>query len=403
MHGSIKEILMQRAAALILCLVLGACASAPAPDQTTRLLHDQLFQPPSKPVNADDVFALSSEMRHYISTEMSTQLRVNGRRRWLLDALYSKNRLQLEFDSDMTRNAAEAFAARSGNCLSLVIMTAAFAREIGLSVRYQNVLVDETWSRSGDNYMAIGHVNLVLGEQRRDVGVGATDDDLLLVDFLPAKEARKLRSQVIGQDTVLAMYMNNRAAELLAQGKLDDAYWHTREAIRQDPGFMYAYNTLGAVYQRHRNLEQAEQVFTFALSKQPDYTEVMSNLVAVLGDLGRISDARALSNRLRQLEPFPPFMFFKEGLVAMRNQDYKTATVLFAKEVERAPYYHEFHFWLAEAYAGSGDLGQARRHLTLAMETSTTRRDHDLYAAKLAQIEQAPEGPAATVLGAPPQ
>ena len=50
----------------------------------------------------------------------------------------------------MTRNAAEAFDARSGNCLSLVIMTAAFAKELGLPVRYQNVFVDEAWSRSGD-------------------------------------------------------------------------------------------------------------------------------------------------------------------------------------------------------------------------------------------------------------
>jgi hypothetical protein len=31
----------------------------------------------------------------------------------------------------MTRNAAEAFEARQGNCLSLVIMTGAFARRWG--------------------------------------------------------------------------------------------------------------------------------------------------------------------------------------------------------------------------------------------------------------------------------
>ncbi|HQW38056.1 MAG TPA: hypothetical protein PLO00_05030, partial [Usitatibacteraceae bacterium] len=60
-----------------------------------------------------------------------------------------------------------------------------------------------------------------------------------------------------------------------------------------------------------------------------------------------------------------------------------------AKEVDRAPYYHEFHFWLAVALANLGEPEGARRHLALAMENSTTRRDHDLYAAKLQRIGSA--------------
>jgi hypothetical protein len=32
--------------------------------------------------------------------------------------------------------------------------------------------------------------------------------------------------------------MNNRAAEALVQGKIDDAYWWAREALVQSPAFM---------------------------------------------------------------------------------------------------------------------------------------------------------------------
>ena len=42
---------------------------------------------------------------------------------------------------------------------------------------------------------------------------------------------------------------------------------------------------------------------------------------------------------------------------------------------------------LAMLGLGEGDGG--RTHLALAMENSTTRRDHDLYAAKLARLKQA--------------
>ena len=63
---------------------------------------------------------------------------------------------------------------------------------------------------------------------------------------------------------------------------------------------------------------------------------------------------------------------------------------LFAKEVDRAPYYHEFHFWLAIAYVGLGDVERAHKELTIAMETSTTRNDRAVYAAKLDRIKVVP-------------
>jgi Tfp pilus assembly protein PilF len=59
---------------------------------------------------------------------------------------------------------------------------------------------------------------------------------------------------------------------------------------------------------------------------------------------------------------------------------------MFAKEVDRAPYYHEFRFWLGVAYLGLGDVDQARKQLTFALEYATSRSDHDLYAAKLDRI-----------------
>ncbi len=45
--------------------------------------------------------------------------------------------------------------------------------------------------------------------------------------------------------------------------------------------------------------------------------------------------------------------------------------------------FHEFHFWLAISLVGLGETDAARDELELALENSTTRRDHDVYAAKL--------------------
>ncbi|MEO8537925.1 MAG: hypothetical protein ABI533_10370, partial [Betaproteobacteria bacterium] len=134
-------------------LLLAACAAAPpqpAVADVDALFTDARFPRPADAVRASDVFALSPAMREYLEHDVARLARAQGSQRGLFSALTANGMLRLEYDGAITRNASQAFAARSGNCLSLVIMTAAFAREMGIPVSYQNVFVDETWSRSGD-------------------------------------------------------------------------------------------------------------------------------------------------------------------------------------------------------------------------------------------------------------
>jgi len=180
--------------------------------------------------------------------------------------------------------------------------------------------------------------------------------------------------------------MNNRAVESMSRGRLDDAYGWAREAVRQDPRFLSAYNTLGAVYWRHGNAGEAAQVFSYVLDREPANASAMSNLVPALSALGRAPESKELARKLAALEPNPPFGFYNRGLAAMQAGDFKTAKAMFAKEVDRAAYYHEFHYWLAVASLRLGDVDDARKHLAIALETSTTRNDHELYAAKLDRI-----------------
>jgi tetratricopeptide (TPR) repeat protein len=107
----------------------------------------------------------------------------------------------------------------------------------------------------------------------------------------------------------------------------------------------------------------------------------------VLRDLGRRGEADALQQQLARLDPHPPFSYFHEGMAALREHRFEAARSLFAKEVERAPYHHEFQFWLAVTYLELHDAGRATAHLKKAMEVSTTRKDHDLYAAKLDRLK----------------
>ena len=367
------------------CAALGASEGTPPP----MLLHDALFAPPSSPVRSSDVFAVSAEMRGYLRDEISAQVHAKGKEKALYDALYSRNQLKLDYDAEVTRNASEAFAARSGNCLSLAIMTAAFAQELGLTVRFQRLFSDETWTRLGDFYFASGHVNVTLGRPPSDPRVLFSERHALTIDFIPLADGKRVHAYDVTGETIVAMYMNNRAAELLARGRLDDAYWHAREAIVRDPRFTGAYNNLGVIYRRHGNVAEAEGVLRYVLALEPANTHAMSNLVILLEESGRRAEADAMGRRLASIEPNPPFHFFLLGLERMKAGDFAAARDLFRREIDRDAYNHELHFWLAMAYYGLGDAKSAREHLVIAMENSNTRGEHELYAAKLDRLRAA--------------
>lgn len=370
-------------------LILG-CASAPPAPSPVHLLADDRFAPPTERIRAEDVFALSEPMRAYIDIEMRSLLRQRGLQQGLVDALYNHARLRLEYDASLTRNAAQAFEARAGNCLSLVVMTAAFARHLGMPVRFQSVLVEDSWSREGDLYLASSHVNLSLAKRPVDARVGFDASHLLTIDFLPPEDTIGHRTREVSEATIVAMYMNNRAVESMTIGRLDDAYWWAREALLRDPAYLRAVNTLAVIYQRRGEPARAEQALHHVLAAEPENLHALSNLVRAQQALGRTDAAVRTAARLNELEPYPPYHFFHLGRAALAAGDFARARDHFLREVKRAPYHHEFQFWLAVAHFSLGETEAADRRMRLAMEYSPSRLLQGRYAEKLERLRSAP-------------
>ncbi|HEX4509916.1 MAG TPA: tetratricopeptide repeat protein [Burkholderiaceae bacterium] len=389
-------------AALATGLLLEGCANVPevAPAQARALLDDALFKPPLEPVDPADVFRMSASMQEYLEQQIVPAARgANNLRSALTDQLYNRSKLKLEYESSMTRNAAQAFDARSGNCLSLVIMTAAFAKALGLQVTYQSIGVDEMWTRSGDMYFLSGHVNLQLERRASEMASQYDRFSTYTIDFLPEGDSTGMKATIIPEKRVLAMYMNNRAAEALARGQMDDAYWRVKQALALDPAFLSALNTLGVVYAHHGDAQRAVQVFAWLDERSPNSPRVMSNYAAALRAAGQPVQAQAVQQRLAVLEPYPPFYFFNRGRAALGAGNVIEAREWFKRELDRSPDYHEFHYWLALADFGLGRIDEARSELKIAMDDAGRRTDHDLYAAKLDKLKaylQAPVMPSVT-------
>ena len=378
--------LVHRALVFGFCGLLAACATRPPPAPTEALLHDEFFGGAVAEVDTSDIFAMNPAMLAYANKTLVLGNPQRDVRRTFIEALYAHGQLRLNYDAGNTRNAAQAFEARAGNCLSLVIMTAAFAKHLGLPISFQAVQVDEMYTRTSDLTLASGHVNLVLGPVAPHSMFTRNLPNELTVDFLSIDEIGSQRTLPLTERTVTAMYLNNRAAEALADGQLAESYRWARAAVLQDPGFTAAANTLAVVYLRSAQTGAAEQALRHVLAAEPDNAAALSNLSITLRRDGRAAEALLVETHLKQVQPVPPLYAYDLGRRAMAAGNFREARDHFKRELRLQPYHSEVHFWAAQAYWQLGEQAQAARHLRQAMENSSTRGSHDLYAAKLEKL-----------------
>ena len=378
-------ILLLRVGSILFAASLAGCAQVPVAStrDVTPLFHDALFKPPAAPVDSRAIFAVDTSMRRFLAEDVKSRTHPDPRPA-LLEALRGK--LRIDYDSEMTRTASQTFAAREGNCLSLVIMAAALAKQLDIRVTYQKVYDFDTWSRDAGFAILSEHVNLVLGQRdpsSRILGGAATP---MIVDFLSSREMADAVSKPIPEQTVVAMYMNNRAAEVMVGGDIDLAYWFARAALEADPGFANAANTLGVIYFKRNHLAPAERAMRYALQREPGNISAISNLAGILAAEGRTAEADLWAKRLAQVQRHPPFYFYDGGVNAMQAGKFDEAARLFEKALAQRPYDVSSHFELAIAAAHLGDMRRARKELELAMQDSTTPDSRAIYAAKLQHL-----------------
>ncbi|WHZ18720.1 MAG: hypothetical protein OJF55_000869 [Rhodanobacteraceae bacterium] len=373
--------------ASLFAALLAGCAHVPAArtSDVAPLFRDTLFTPPAESIDSHAIFAVDAPMRRFLAEEILPHTRHEDPRQALLDALSGK--LRIDYDSEMTRTAAQTFAAREGNCLSLVIMAAAFARQLDIRVTYQEVYDFDTWSRDAGFEILSQHVNLVLGPRMPSVSIYRPEAIPMIVDFLPPSQVAHAASRPVPEQTVVAMYMNNRAAEVMVGGDINRAYWFARAALEADPGFADAANTLGVIYLKRHYPALAERAMRYALQRDPDNISTLSNLSELLATEGRNAEARVLAKRLAQIQRHPPFEFYDRGMAAMQAGQFELAARLFERALSQRPYDVPSHYELAVAAAHLGDMRRARKQLKLAEKNSTTPESRARYAAKLRHLE----------------
>lgn len=370
--------------------LLGACAQAPRTPLTDLAQWDAPgLAPPVQPPDAAAAMRPGRAMLDYLDRSLRPAARRHGALAALVEAITHSGEIRLAYDASATRTAAEAFEARSGNCLSLVLLTATLADELGLAVEFREVMTDTQWSRLSGMHVGNTHVNLALGPRQAPFSRQRVTESQSVIDFLPPEAVRSLPARRLDRQRVLAMYLNNRAAEWLVQGDLGTAHAWSLAALAEDPAYPVSYNTLGVVFQRHGRTDLAERAWRQGLALSPEHPALLANLAAALRSQGRTAEALPLDTRLAQVEGTAPFAHLARGLAALRAGDPTAARAWLLKELARDPDYHEIHFALAQAEMQLGRPARALVHLKRAGAESPLPELRSLYLAKAERLRAA--------------
>lgn len=355
------------------------------------LLHDQLFVPPLKAIpTATDIFALTGDQLSMLDDIVKPRLNSTGAME-LVDGLFKRDYGAFDYDNSYSRSASETLRHKAGNCLSLVIMTAAIAKHFDIPFKYQNIKSTPVWDREGDLYLINGHINIRLiahvGDKWSSIYHPVATKSIT-IDFIPEASRRGIAREVIDESRVLAMFYSNLAADEMVRQNWSRAYWLLRAAIEKDADYPAVWNNLGVVY---RNIQQdslAEKAYRHALSIDPNDDNTVSNLVMLLLRQERYDEMYHYQRQYDLAQLNNPFYYFDRAELAYEQEDYYQAIHLYKKAIKRSDFVDRFYFGIFKSYWRLNKYGEARKYLELAERHSQDLKDRQRYNAKLSFLNE---------------
>jgi tetratricopeptide (TPR) repeat protein len=282
--------------------------------------------------------------------------------------------------SDKTLTTRQSLASKSGNCLSLTVLTTAFAELAGVDVTYQ--LLDQNPIYSIDQGLLVtsDHLRAVLKSEPIEGGTFSSvsrvridyyqTDGLSYVDNISSNHQRSL-------------FYSNLAVEKLVSDDVDSAYAHALRALDIYKDNASALNTMGIVHRKRGDLVKAEEIYLHGakyFNKGPTF---IGNYTSLLNSQDRDVDLSKLSRSEFSTVADHPWQWVRAGKKSFDNGDYGKAVSFYQHALQLAPDLHQVYLLAGDASYAKGNMAESQQYIVQALRVARETLDRSSYKRKL--------------------
>ncbi|MCC5826949.1 hypothetical protein [Alkalimonas sp.] len=287
-----------------------------------------------------------------------------------------------------TLKATDSLQGETGNCLSLAILTTAYARLIDVDVDYQLVYSVPVYELIDDTLYVSSHIrSRVSSPLEHNRETNQISYSRSFIDYFPS--ARRQRGQYISEQHFISMFYQNVAAELLKQNDDEAAFSYLMKALQIAPDNVAALNALAVLHRRKQDFLTAEKLYRFILDYYPVNLNAMINFREMLTLQGRHKEAYALNETISQINDPNPYEWIFLADEAIQHGQLARAERYLERAQHLAPYLDEIYFRYAHIDYQRGRTTSAEQHLFTAHQFARSVDRRQLYKAKLGALHAA--------------
>lgn len=370
----------------ICLLLLSACSSTPenklvfsSPIVDQALSGESLIGHPvsSSELPDLDLFGLTDEMKLFAKKAVASGRNQDEKVELLHRALLSSEGRGIRYSLMSTGTPIEIFENKKANCLGHSLLFVSMARYLGLNAHVNQVMIPPYWNlneatSSKDSFLLIKHVNVKI--KLRKIAYTSAPDGRVQIGTRPEividLEMRRFRSiyhqVLLKDDEVAALFYNNRAMELMADGQTKEAFLYLKRALDFQPNANFIWSNLGTLYRRQGQMEVAEAVYLKALSIDPSDLTLLNNMAGIYKQMGRHDEAAAYQTRVKKYRESNPYYLYQMAVRAKEDGHWDKAIDWIHKAISKQKTEERFYRLAAEVYEQQGLLDKAQKMLVKA-------------------------------------
>lgn len=355
-------------------------------------MAQELFQPARRVPRFDELLALTLPQKQQFLDFYHDHDQARMQPHYRINEYLTQHLSGVEF-GNRTLPVAETVERELGNCMSLALVTTAYARLAGVDVGWQLSPAQPYYSSQGTVIYSADHIQTRLfsppyGKKKGFSNANAPLRSYLLIDYFTDERPR--RGSALRENQMIALVYQNLGVEAMSEGRLADSYWLLREALEHDPRNGHTYNALGVLHRRAGADELAEGLLRHALTLAGEELLILRNLRRLMLSLGRSEEAEALQQRILALPDPDPYPALVRGDKAFHQGKLDEALASYREARRIAPYLHEVDQRIAQVYLERGDLRRAKRELQRARDNAIAVTDRRQYQTKLQGLRELP-------------